>query len=327
MATSFGGLSLGARDDAYTGVGTVGAPTAPTGAPKVPTGPAQVQTFAGYTPDYEALIKSDPSYLAGQTAAAANQSTAAAQRKAALRNAIVRYGGALPPGFADQYGDIDADTLAAASGNKQSTLANLADNYQQSEQQFLRQLASRGALQSGDLNYGEDQLQKGYAQQQYDAGNAFSDTATGALGAYTGVLSQNARDLASSVGTAESNVFANPSYRPQPASFADYASAESAQYGVPLYKDQNGVLYGADGNIYGGGNGGSGAAPAPTAPSNTGTSPVPPGQPGFVPYNDVTGQGGYGVDPGFSIDQYAPAPAPAFTPTPYAPRGGKAVAF
>jgi len=285
------------------GTGTASAPAPTAAAPAAPAG--QIQTFAGYTPDYAGLIKSDPGYLAGQFATQAAQATAAAQRKAALQQAIVRYGGGLPANFKDQYGDIDQATLDAAKGNQQSTLANLSTNYAQSEQQFLRQLAARGALQSGDLNYGEDQLQRGYAQQQYDAANAVGDQATGALNSYTGVLNQNARDMAGAVNSAESNVYANPAYRQQSASYADYASAESSQYGYrqqsasyadyasaessqygqPLYKDASGALYSADGNVYtpGGGGGGAPAAPAPAA--DTAYDPN-----AYYQYNAGTGQ-------------------------------------
>lgn len=261
--------------------GTASAPTPTATAPAAPAG--QIQTFGGYTPDYAGLIKADPGYIAGQSAAQAAQATAAAQRKAALQQAIVRYGGGLPSNFTDQYGDIDQATLDAAKNNQQSTLANLSTNYAQSEQQFLRQLAARGALQSGDLNYGEDQLQRGYAQQQYDAANAVGDQATGALNSYTGVLNQNSRDMAGAVNSAEANVYANPAYRPQSASYADYASSESSQYGQPLYKDGNGVLYTADGNPYTPG-GGGGSAPAAPAPADNSYDPN-----AFYQYNAGTG--------------------------------------
>src|SRR4051794_33672716 len=116
--------------DTYTdpGVGTASAPAVTPPAPP----PSHVQTGAAYTPDYSGLITSDPSYLAAQTNAQSAAATASAQRRAALRQAIIRYGGGLPSSFTDQYGDIDQATLDQASGNKQSTIANLADNYQQS---------------------------------------------------------------------------------------------------------------------------------------------------------------------------------------------------
>lgn len=128
--------------------GQVGSASAPPPTATPPAAPAaQIQTFAGYTPDYAGLIKSDPAYLAAQTNAQQAQTAAAAQRRAALRTALIRYGGGLPSNFTDQYGDVDQATLDQAGQNQQSTLANLAQNYGQSEQQFLRQLAARLSLQ------------------------------------------------------------------------------------------------------------------------------------------------------------------------------------
>src|SRR3954452_22136071 len=88
-------------------VGTAAAPAVTAPAPP----PGKVQTAAGYTPDYSGLITSDPSYLAAQTNAQSAAATASAQRRAALRQAIIRYGSGLPSGFTDQYGDIDQGTL------------------------------------------------------------------------------------------------------------------------------------------------------------------------------------------------------------------------
>jgi hypothetical protein len=124
------------------------------------------------------------------------------------------YGGDMPAGFADQFGDIDEATRTAAASNQNSTLARLKTGYGTSREQFMRQLAARGGLQSSELNYGEDQLQRGFEQQQYDAGNQFLNDANGAYGDYLGVVNGNAQSLASAIGSAEGNVYANPAYRP-----------------------------------------------------------------------------------------------------------------
>lgn len=245
--------------------GQVGTATAPAATPPVAP-PGRVQTAAGYTPDYSGLITSDSAYLAAQTNAQQAAAAASAQRRAALRQAVIRYGSGLPSGFTDQYGDIDQATLDQASQNQQSTVANLATNYQQSEQQFLRQLAARGALQSGDLNYGEDQLNRGYAQQRYDAANALGDQANQAVNAYSGVLGQNSRDLAGAVGLAEQNVYSNPAYRPSAALYANYDAANSSKYGQAIYGDDSGNLYDGNGNPF---TPGAGASVAPTAPDNS----------------------------------------------------------
>jgi hypothetical protein len=246
-----------------------------------------VQTAAGYTPDYGGLITSDPQYLAAQAAASKAGADASAARRAALRQAVIRYGG-MPAGFTDQYGDLDQGTLDAAKGNQQSTLANLATNYAQSEEQFKRGLAARGALQSGDLNYGEDQLQRGYGQQQYDAANSVGDMATGYTNQYAQVLGQNANNMVGAIGSAESNVFQNPAYKPTQPSYADYDAASSSQHGQAVYKDASGVLYDGNGGIFTPG----GAPPAP--PADTSGSPAGPATPTgpdtYYQYNPTTGQ-------------------------------------
>jgi len=253
-------------------VGTAGAPPV-VPPPAAPAG--SVQTAPGYTPDWSGLIQSDPAYLSAQANARQAQADAAAQRKAALRSAITQYGG-LPSGFSDQYGDVDQATLDAAGQNQFSTLAQLARNYSQNEDQFKRGLAARGALQSGDLNYGEDQLQNAYGQQRYDAANALSSTINQALGAYSGVLNSNAQNLTGAIQGAESNVDANPSYRPTPASTANYDATNSATYGQPIYADDGGNLFDQNGNPF--------TPPAPT-PFDTGAQSG-----GDIYVNPATGQ-------------------------------------
>src|SRR4051812_24548355 len=93
--------------DPESGFGTVHGAATPAYEPTsvtpgfTPAAPAasaapQVQTMAGYTPDYESLIRSSPSFLAASNATTMNNEQAAAQRRARLRQAYVRYGGDLP---------------------------------------------------------------------------------------------------------------------------------------------------------------------------------------------------------------------------------------
>lgn len=238
---------------------TASAP-APTPPPVSPAG--SVQTAPGYTPDYGSLISNDPAYLSAQAAAQNAQAQAAAKRKQQLQQAIIQYGG-LPAGFTDQYGDIDQATLDQAGQNQYSVLGTLAKNYSQNEEQFKRSLAARGALQSGDLNYGEDQLTNAYGQQRYDAANAVGSQANQSLDAYMGVLSGNAANLSSAIQGAEGNVYSNPAYRPTEASSANYDAGNSSAYGQPIYVDSTGNLYDMNGNPF--------TPPAPSA------SPAPGG--------------------------------------------------
>jgi len=246
-------------------MGTASGPTAP-GAQ--PTAPGSI-SMPGDSPDYGGLIKGDPGYMAAQANATKTQADAAAQRKQRLQQAIIQYGD-LPAGFADQYGDLGAETQALAKNNQFSVLANLAKNYDKSQEQFRRGLASRGALQSGDLNYGADQLDQAYGQQRYDAANQVGNSLNDALGSYTGVLNSNQQNLAGAISGAEANVYSNPAYRPTPATNANYDAANSAAYGQPIYVDDSGNQYDSNGNPFRPGGGAAPAAPAapegPTAP-------------------------------------------------------------
>lgn len=219
-------------------------PPLPAAAPSV--------TVAGstYTPDYKSLIENDPAYLAAQSAASASSGAAQAQRKKLLQQAFVQYGGAMPAGFTDPYGDIDQATKDAAAANQNSTIARLKTSYDQSRDQFMKQLAARGALQSGELGYGQDQLQRGLDQQEYDAGNQFLSGINGVYGDYTGTLNNNAQALAGAIGSAESSVYSNPAYRPNPGTTANYEASLSAQYGKPIYKADDGNLYDSNGNPF-----------------------------------------------------------------------------
>lgn len=212
-----------------------------------PAAPGSITTGANYTPDYTSLLQNDPSYLAAQSAATTAAGAGSAERRAAIRRAYIMYGGQLPPGFNDQYGDIDQTTKDAASGNQNSKVAQLAYSHSQGLEQFKRSLAARGALQSGDLSYGQDQLDRGYGQQQYDEGNRFLDDTNQSYGRYTGILGQNAQNMTAAVGQAESNVYSNPAYRPTQTSTATYDAGLAAQYGQPVYTDSSGNIYDSNG--------------------------------------------------------------------------------
>jgi hypothetical protein len=229
----------------------------------------------GYTPDYTSLIQNDPAYIAAVAANKASASAGEATRRAALRRAYIMYGGDLPSGFKDRFGDLNRATLDAAGVNENSVIANLARSFQQNTEQFHRSLSARGALQSGDLNYGADQLQRGNEQQRYDAGNQFLDQANQYYGQYQDVLNQNADRLVGAIQAAEGNVYNNPAYRPSysdpgttpvdgssaatptsnvvwPGSqgYATYHAGASAMAGQPVYQDGQGNLYDQRGNPF-----------------------------------------------------------------------------
>lgn len=225
--------------------------------PAADPGPSSIVTTPGFTPDYGAAIQNQPSYAAAMAANTQAEANASSTRRADLRSAAIQYGG-LPSGFNDQYGDIDQATLDAAKGNQYSTVAGLKRNYQQSVDQFRKALAARGALQSGDLNYGQDQLDTGLGQSMYDAGNAFGNTATGAIRNYTGVLDANQRNMVNAITDAQASAYNDPLLRPVAQKTASRDAGLSATYGQDIYSDPDtGTLYTRDGSVF--------APPSPSA--------------------------------------------------------------
>jgi hypothetical protein len=118
-------------------------------------------------------------------------------------------------------------------------------------------------LQSGDLNYGQDQLDRGEGQAQYDASNAYLSQYNQALNSYAGVLGQNAQNLGSAIQGAESNVEANPAFQPVAPTTATYDAGKTAQYGTAIYVAPDGTLYDSSGNVY---------TPPGQAPAGTGSN-------------------------------------------------------
>jgi len=269
----------------------------PAGSPAayVPSGPsagavgsapsADITVAPGFTPDYGALLQGDPGLAAAKSAAEAAQQSADAARRAAVRSAYVSYGGGLPSGFTDKYGDIDQAAQDAAKGNQFSQIANLHRNYTQSVEAFKKHLAAMGALQSSELAYGMDSLDRGLGQQEYDLGNSFTNQLAGLYGNYAGVLGQNARDLASAVSGAQANVYNNPANRPVAPTVAHYDTSLSAKYGKPIYTDEWGTVYDLFGNVLQAGT--PPPAPAPVAPA------APSGNSGFGGYTDASSGAGY----------------------------------
>ncbi len=225
----------------------------------------------GFTPDYAALIKSDPGYQSYLAAGQQSVATAAAQRRAALQSLAIRYGG-MPKGMRDQYGDIDAGTLELAGKNQFSDVAQLSRQHSQGVEAFKRALAARGALQSGDLGYGLDQAELGRGQAEYDLGNSFANASTGAVNEYVGVEGSVRQGEAGAINAAQASVFANPANRPVDAYDAPLLEGSVEQYGEPIYQGNDGNLYTLNGRLFTGGRSSGSSAPPPSTSTDSNTS-------------------------------------------------------
>lgn len=211
--------------------------------PSTPTSALTVKP--GYTPNYGALIASDPSYLSWKNNATLDVAQAAAARRAALQSLVIRRGGS--EGLTDQYGDIDQTTRDLAANNQFSDLANLHRNYTEGLETLKRGLAARGMLQSSDLGYGLDKSAQNEAHSEYDLGNSFSDAANSVIQGYVSSEAAARKAEADALAQAEQNTYNNPAYRPTPAQSANLIPNWQS-YGSPIYQDEGGVYYDANGN-------------------------------------------------------------------------------
>lgn len=228
----------------YGGGGTSGGGV-PT--PNPSPSPAGSVNIPGFNPDYNALLLSDPAYLAWATAHPGHVADAAFQRQAATRALAAQYGG-VPQGFTDTYGDLTPADLAQAAANPFSDTAQLKQQYQNNVENLRRGLAARGQLHSGDLGFGQGQLDTQLGKSQYDLGNQFLQNLRDAIGNYTGAMANEDTARSGAIGQAYQDVTSNPAYQPTPAATATLVPTWQSDYGTPVYKTPEGRLYTVDGN-------------------------------------------------------------------------------
>jgi len=198
----------------------------------------------------QAWIQGNPTYTGWMSGQAKLEGTSAAARRAAVQQAYINYGGALPPGMTDAYGDIDPATKALAAANQFSTVRTLGRQNDLAVQQAQNALAARGALHSGDLGQQLSDLANQYAAAQQAAGTQFgTDYGTNVANLYTNPMS----DYNAGYGTMLGGVSAAEAAA-HPDTPATYAALVPnwQHYGKPIYQDgPGGTLYeiGSDGNL------------------------------------------------------------------------------
>lgn len=223
-------------------------PSGPTGggtpAPPPPGPPGSVNV-KGFNPDYNALLLQDPAYLAWANAHPGVVAGAGAQRAAALRALAMQYGG-IPTGFQDTYGDLTPEDIAAAQSNPYSDMHMLQQQYDQNVEQMKKGLAARGALHSGDLGYGQGQLDTQLGQSQYNLGNQFGSNFQNAIQNYLDALTNDRTAQGAAIGQAYQDVIGNPLYAPTPDTTANLVPTWQSDYGQPVYSTSDGRLYTVD---------------------------------------------------------------------------------
>jgi len=104
-------------------------------------------------PDYNLLLGADAILQAARARMEAAVSTAGRSRASAIQQAIIGAGFS-PTGWANGFGDLNANTLQLAGSNPNSTLAQLKLRQSQSNADLAAALGARGTLSSGALTGG-----------------------------------------------------------------------------------------------------------------------------------------------------------------------------
>ncbi len=174
-------------------------------------GAAQGAGAGGGVNPYDAILKADPAYAQAENDAQQSAADAASNRTAAIRQAVLQFGG-LAPGTKDTYGDVNASTLAAAAANPYSDLAQNRRAFGQTQEKQLQGAAANGSIFSGQepTDLGNQDYQHGLDLQTL--GQNFGQSVSSAIGAFTGTLATNKTNLTNALFAAEKNQQTNPAY-------------------------------------------------------------------------------------------------------------------
>lgn len=223
----------------------------------------------GATPDYKALIESDPWVLQNWDALKAQGVQSAAQRTAMRQRAITQYGAV--PDFMkagadlgllgqDIGQDITPEIAALAQQNTEaglSTTARLSKAHSDAVRQIQNYLGARGMARSGETGYQLENEDQNFAQGSYDSVQKLLDYLAGVQSAFTQGEQQRLMEHNAAAERAAPRVIAaNPTT-------GDVELTETGP-GTGIYTDGNGNYYDGDKNKIpapdkkGGGDGGVG---------------------------------------------------------------------
>lgn len=159
-----------------------------------------------------AELQADPGYASAQVDATRAAQDAQSARQASIRGALIDYGGDLPTGFQDKYGDVDAATLATAKANPFSQAAQNLRQFGQTQEQNRQAEAANGSIFSGQAPTDIGNENYGQGLNLYNLANSFASTANDAIGKYAGVLDTNRGNMTDALFKAEQNQQTNPAY-------------------------------------------------------------------------------------------------------------------
>lgn len=196
-----------------------------------------------FNPDWDALIRGDSGYAAWLAQRPGREANLASARAAAIRRALFAFGGVLPPGFQDAYGDIRAEDIAAAKANQGGAMTILQKNYLTGVRDMKRALAARGLLQSSDLatQQGHKDEERNLAQQNAITAllDAVREATSGPQG-YTTGMQGIANEEPGQLADASTRVHQQYSAHEEDAVYVD---GSFEQYGFPVYRSSDGQLW------------------------------------------------------------------------------------
>jgi hypothetical protein len=173
-----------------------------------PNGSAPTVTPSG--PNYAQDIQGMPGYISAENAAANANTNAGIGRQQAIDSALQQYGGPLPPGFQDKYGDITSTDLSAAAANPYSGAAQQDRANAQAIEGIKQSVGTAG----GALQIGYNNQANANGLDMYNLANAFLNSAGGAVQSYLGTVNTDAGNVANATLAAEQTASQNPGYWP-----------------------------------------------------------------------------------------------------------------
>lgn len=244
------------------------------------------QPIAFQMPDFSSLINNDPAYNQSLADLGASHASNLASLTSGLKQAAIAYGavpgqdqlnslglpaGALSGLMSDETRNLAQQNTAA----KTSTVARLGQAYTQGRSQLLRQLAARGALQSGEAGYQLGNLQTQKTQADYDAVQRLLGLFGNEFGQYSG--SENTLTAAERQAAQDAADRAQQQAMAQAQAVASQNNMQALFYALSNWNRQQ--LGGGGGG--GGGNESSSPAPAPPPSAYHGQT-YNVGNPGFT---------------------------------------------
>jgi len=171
------------------------------------------------TPDeIFAAAKGDPRYVSGTAAAQAQQNANLQNLLENSRRAMIQLG-YIPQGFNDVYGVLNPETrslIEQNTGAGLSTYARLRRARDMAVRALKRQLAARGALRSGELGFGLNDLDLQNRQQTADAFSNLFDKYGQMVGGYTQAGQSILQQQQNLLNTIYGDLSQNPTFTQQP---------------------------------------------------------------------------------------------------------------